>query len=59
MESGAKASLIIRGSEGNCSMCPQIRFIAGADDETVSLLKQFEAHCRKAHPDKTAKPGNG
>jgi hypothetical protein len=43
-------SLLIKGNEGQCSLCPQMKFIAGADNETVSLIKQFEAHCRKTHP---------
>jgi hypothetical protein len=45
-------SLLIQGNRGRCSMCPKIEFIAGAANETVSILKQFEAHCRKAHPSK-------
>ena len=44
-----KPSLLIQGNEGRCSLCPELRFMAGADNETVSLIKQFEAHCRKSH----------
>lgn len=44
-----KPSLLIQSNEGRCSLCPELRFIAGAENETISLIKQFEAHCRKSH----------
>jgi hypothetical protein len=46
-----RANLIIESNEGRCSLCPNVRFIAGAKNETVSIMKQFEAHCRKFHSD--------
>jgi hypothetical protein len=42
--------LVIKDKEGRCSLCPNAKFIAGADNVKVCLMKQFEAHCRKFHP---------
>lgn len=53
-----KPSLLIQGNEGRCSLCPELRFIAGAENETISLIKQFEAHCRKSHKTRDEQPLN-
>jgi len=44
-----RPSLVIKDNEGQCTLCANVRFIAGAENHTISIIKQFEAHCRKAH----------
>ena len=44
-----RPSLVIKDNEGQCTLCAHVRFIAGAENKTISIMKQFEAHCRKAH----------
>ena len=42
-------SLVIKGKRP-LLICRTVTFIPGTANEAVSVTKQFEAHCRKAHP---------